>query len=87
MRLIATQEFVYGGKDLKIGDPFESASDEDARLLKGFGKAKDVPKRAAPLKTRAMKVIGDEVHEDKDGLLSEAGGPPRYHRTDMRAED
>lgn len=40
MRLVALKEFNYADKSLKVGDSFEASAD-DARLLKGFGKAKD----------------------------------------------
>jgi hypothetical protein len=35
----------YNNKTYGMGDKFNTVSDEDARLLKGFGKAKDAPSR------------------------------------------
>lgn len=86
MRLIATQSFPYGGRDLKPGDPFESASDEDARILKGVGKAADAQaEKSAALDTRAMKseASGDLLNSQPAG--KKRGG--RYQRSDMRAQD
>jgi hypothetical protein len=39
-RLIATKEFSYNTRMLRAGDTFDAASDKDARLLVGIGKAK-----------------------------------------------
>lgn len=87
MRLVAVQEMYYGTKNLKVGEAFDAASDEDARILKGTGKAKDAPpKRQAPVKTRALKSTDDAPRLD-DAKSSDDAGPGRYHRTDMRAED
>jgi len=67
----------YGGVVYRQGDRF-FASDEDARLLKGFGKARD----SAP--------ATDAASSPTDDLLG-ANQPPRrrgrYNRADMRAED
>lgn len=88
MKLIATQEFPYGGKTLKPSDSFESASDEDARILKGVGKAKDAP---------VAKPSAQSDATDTRAMKSEEGGtdlldpPPqsgkRYNRRDMRAKE
>lgn len=83
-RLVATQRFPYGGRDLGIGDEFD-ASDDDARILKGVGKAGDAPKRKpSPVRTRSLKAEGSDGVQDA-GV--QVGDGARYHRTDMRAED
>lgn len=68
----------YGGVVYRNGDRF-FASDEDARLLKGFGKARD---SSAP--------APDSDSSPSADLLG-ANQPPRrrgrYNRADMRAED
>lgn len=76
MHLIAKQDFTYAMVPLKVGDRFEASSAEDARLLKGFGKAEDAR----------------ETDDTESGLpLMEANSPSRgkrqYRRRDMRAED
>lgn len=84
MKLIATQEFPYGGKELKPGDPFESATDEDARILKGVGKARVDGHEPTPPKS-------DGLFERKDERSSESskkqGRGGRYNRADMRAKE
>ncbi len=39
-KLVATYPFAYGRKSLKPGDLFEADSEDDARLLCAFGKAR-----------------------------------------------
>lgn len=63
----------YGGVVYRTGDRF-FASDEDARLLKGFGKAKDAPV--------AQESPSDDL---PGGQPPRRRG--RYNRADMRAED
>lgn len=70
MRLVAVQEFPYGGRNLKPGDPFE-ASDEDARILKGVGKARGE---------------GEEKSQEKTDV-TEPRKKRTYKRRDLRAED
>jgi hypothetical protein len=59
MRLVALTEFNYGDRDLKVGDTFEASSAEDARLLKGFGKAKDAPAVKRSYQRRDMVAEGN----------------------------
>lgn len=61
----------YAGVVYRNGDKF-FASDEDARMLKGFGKAKDAPPLA-------------QSEGEGESRAARCGG--RYRRTDMRAED
>jgi hypothetical protein len=90
-QLIATQSYPFGRRSLKAGDKFE-ASDEEARLLKGFGKARavDATQSAAPVTsavlTRAL-AAGDPTASD-DGLFDQSGEKRKrtYRRRDMVAE-
>lgn len=89
--LVATKDFPYAGKPLKPGDSFE-ASDNDAMILKGVGKAKDAPVSAAPpaasvpVETRA--VTADDSNNLFDPKQGEVQGKTKrqYKRRDMRAE-
>lgn len=62
----------YAGVLYQRGDKF-FASDEDARLLKGFGKAAD-----ASASGEQTEVFAGEQPKRRGG---------RYRRADMRAED
>lgn len=42
-KLIATKDLRYGGRSLVAGDPFDAASERDARLLKAIRKAANAP--------------------------------------------
>lgn len=76
MRLIALQEFTYSNVPLKVGDRFIADSAEDARLLKGLGKATD----DVPLvRTTALRA---ESFEPETKAKRN-----RYKRADVRAED
>lgn len=82
MKLIATQKFTYGNAVLKPGDEFHSSSDEDARLLKGFGKARDPDREEdRPAMRQAAMTL------EADGDSAKGKGRGRYKRTDMQAED
>lgn len=80
MDLIATQTFTYdsGRRALKPGDRFRALSGEDARILKGLGKAVDDPRPGA-LQTASLSA-------DEASPISPRRSA-RYRRTDMRAED
>lgn len=78
MRLIATKKITYAKKVLNPGDSFV-ASAEDARLLKGWGKARDY--QTAALKAEEPE---DSEEEIKTTVYKGRG---RYRRTDMRPED
>lgn len=75
-KLIANEVLRYAGKELAAGDEFD-ASDTDAFVLRGVGKARDVV-AAAALETK------DESAELGRRGTSRAG---RYSRADMRAKD
>lgn len=81
--LVATQEFPYADRSLNVGDDF-MASAEDARMLKGFGKAEDAkPKRGMEARSQ---VVGDSG----DGLFqggAENRTKRKYNRRDMQAQD
>jgi hypothetical protein len=70
MKLVATKDFTYANRPLKVGDRFHATSVEDARLLKGWGKA--------------MECIDDEEEEGTGKINSQT--KRRYRRRDMRAE-
>lgn len=73
----------YGGVVYRKGDRF-FASDEDARLLKGFGKAEDC--RVGGYHTASMEA--EPVVQQPDAPQPRRRGrPPKYLRADMRAED
>lgn len=88
-RLVCTIDYLpYGGKVYREGDHFSAVSDEDARLLKGFGKAKDdvsgyhtASMDAEPVATQV------DVPQPDVPLPRRRGRPPKYLRADMRAED
>lgn len=85
MKLIATQEFSYGGKSLKPGDPFESATDEDARILKGVGKARAADgHEPSPPKSGGLFERKDERGSESSKKQGRGG---RYNRADMRAKE
>ncbi len=89
MRLVAVQKLYYGGRAIKAGAAFD-ASDEDSRILKGTGKAKDEPKKAVQVKTRALRSSSDGAQRRLDEVETSTEQPlsqSRYHRADMRAED
>jgi hypothetical protein len=70
MRLIATDRFPYGRKDLRPGDSFETDNDQDAKFLKGFGKAKDFP-QPKPIGMEIKAPIVEEPTEDITELRAE----------------
>lgn len=77
MDLIATAKFPYGRRSLVAGDKF-TASDEDARILKGVGKARDVPTTRtgpAPAPTVAQPQAGgaDQPSAGSAAPSSQAG--------------
>lgn len=82
-RLIATREVRYSGVTHKPGEEFE-ASEKDARILKGIGKAADPEKRETVPPRRALRTtaLAEDAGED-------AGEPARrrYRRRDLTAED
>lgn len=86
MKLIATQEFTYADVPLKVGDKFD-ASDEDARILKGAGKARDhaPPEKAAATETKVMDTKSSGATLFEQTRKPVRGG--RYNRSDMRAKD
>lgn len=83
--LVALQDFPYAGGrlQLKAGDRFEPVSDEDARILKGVGKARD-DKSLLQTKvvTSSEREVGSPAAAD-DGQRRRG----RYRRSDMRSED
>jgi hypothetical protein len=52
MQMIATRKFTYAGRMLKVDETF-TASERDAELLEGFGKAR--PAEAQPKSKRRYK--------------------------------
>lgn len=79
MDLIATQSFTYdsGRRSFKPGDRFRALSGEDARILKGLGKAIDDP-RSDALHTASLSA---------EDAVAAPRRSSRYRRTDMRADD
>ena len=74
--MIATKDFTYahGALRLRPGDMFFAESDEDARMLKGWGKAKDVQAGASV------------AYHRKDEVAEEAPAPRtkrKYQRRDI----
>lgn len=97
MQLIATKEVKYANVVRKPGDRFE-ASSEDARLLKGFGKARDASGAAQDqepsedidaLRSRFRQMRGQEpdMRWGVGRLQRETAAACTYNRRDMRAED
>lgn len=84
MKLIALQEFPYAGKALKPGDEFDSASNEDARILKGVGKARDAEKH---VETRALKAEDQPLFAPEQTSETQPKQRRRYNRRDLQAED
>jgi hypothetical protein len=76
MKLIAKQAFHYADRALKAGDEFTAASSEDARILKGVGKAEDA--QASDDSSAA------QADEEPARVKGRRG---RYQRSNMRAED
>lgn len=70
MRLIATQRFPYDNKALKVGDPFD-ASDKDAQMLIGFGKAR----------------AGNAAENSSEQNTQSPRKKRQYRRRDMEAEN
>jgi hypothetical protein len=73
--IVATKDYPYGTRKLKVGDRFE-ATERDADLLVKVGMAKPVKAKPATAKPDAVKI---DVAEDK---------PKRqYKRRDMQPEE
>lgn len=72
MRLVATEDLTYAGRDLKAGERFDSESASDAMVLKGAGRAADAPQ-------------DDECVAQS--TPSEPAPRRRYNRRDMQAEE
>lgn len=90
MRLVAIQEVYYASRTRRPGDEFE-ASEQDGRILKGIGKAKDAPK----IETETMKAPppppAPASKQTQPPIPMQSGDvPPRkriYRRRDMIAEN
>jgi hypothetical protein len=76
MQLVASVDLKYAGKDLKAGDSFE-ATESDAFILKGVGKASDDTGDGAV--TAETEIV--------DGKAMQPTGRGRYKRRDMRSAD
>lgn len=70
-RLIALDKFTYATKVIFPGSEFEAVTEEDARLLCGFGKAQR---------------ISDPNPQPPETSVSEEPRQQRYRRRDMRAD-
>jgi hypothetical protein len=77
--LEAVTEFWYDEKIRKIGEQFE-ASDEDARLLSGWNKAKKV----GGYKTAQVKPVEDDAPSK---IEDDTPKKRKYMRRDMRAQE
>ncbi|WP_084581776.1 hypothetical protein [Sphingomonas azotifigens] len=79
MKMIATKPLRYGGKQLDVGDPFETKTDRDAKLLRAIGKAENDGE------LREEQSEPDTATESSGrGKGHKAGGT--YQRRDMRAK-
>lgn len=88
-RLVCTIDHLpYGGVVYREGDRF-IASDEDARLLKGFGKARDDVSgyHTASMDAEPVATQPEVLPQPDVALPRRRGRPPKYLRADMRAED
>lgn len=96
IRLRATREVYYASKTRNTGDEFE-ASESDAKLLVGIGKAEYVQEEKKPeppkqLETRALKAEEpSDIDEKPAPEEPEAEVTPRrgrrYMRRDMQAKE
>jgi hypothetical protein len=94
MKLIATRELRYGGRNLVAGDAFD-ASDKDAKILKAIRKAEAAPTAetdqvAARPAARKPAGRGGQMQFPVKPKAEGAGGEEAagtYGRRDMRAED
>lgn len=98
MKITATRDFRYGGKDRRIGETFE-ASTKDAKILRAIRKAKpaelgeDAPAPPRQRNTRVPRGRAGEMQFQSapvaavsgEQSVETAGGT--YNRRDMRAED
>jgi hypothetical protein len=85
MQLIAIKEFTYAKVPLKPGDPFR-ASAEDARILKGIGKAIDRPLQSAAMQAKQSQADDDNSDAGADKRAGKRKSN-RYDRRDMRAQE
>lgn len=100
MRLRATREVYYQSKTRNVGDEF-NATDQDARILIGIGKAMEVvlpiiepakPAVAAPVEaTKVMEATADAPPSPpaKEPVIADDESRPkrRYMRRDMQAKE
>jgi hypothetical protein len=94
MRLIAVTEVYYASRTRNPGDPFE-ASEQDARILVGLGKAVapvvDAPPPPQPAKASepapAAVVAHDDASPSNEQAEKEAPKKRTYKRRDLTAED
>lgn len=83
----------YNNKVYGLGDVFATVAgprgEEDARLLKGFGKAKDAPQRNNHLENRSLQsASGNEEAKPQDEQQGSGKHRRRqYDRRDMQARD
>ena len=85
-RLVTIGPLRYASRDLKPGEKFE-ASDSDAFILKGAGKAED----AKPAATGPQQQSAPDAEPPEADAAELFGGEQqrrgRYSRRDMRAKD
>jgi hypothetical protein len=83
MKMTATKQVYYGGKERRPGEQFEATA-RDARILAAIRKATPAAPQAVTPKTQARDMTAEQpaAEPDDDGK----GRKGRYRRRDMKAE-
>jgi hypothetical protein len=85
-RLVTKGSLRYASRDLKPGEEFE-ASDNDALILKGTGKAADAKPRAVAREAEPAPEAASPEVESTELFGGEQQRRGRHNRRDMRAKD
>lgn len=83
---VVAREIYYARKAYKTGDTFE-ASENDAKLFKAIGKAKDAATEAPKPATRKRNSYETRTMTSDASVQSAVSDAARYLRRDMRSED